>query len=66
MIQMLSMVPWDFLCRLRLGRTFENQIRRLDDPKVKFNFSKLPGYRSDSLMMRIIKVAYPDCGPDKG
>ena len=61
---MLSIAPWDFLCRLRLGRAFENQVRRLDNPKVKFNFNNLPGEREESLMTRLVRISYPDCGPD--
>ena len=58
----MSLAPWDFLCRLRLGRAFENQIKRLDDPLVKFNFKKLPGGRPDTLLVRIIKLCHTDCG----
>merc|ERR1711935_892725 len=63
-IQMLSLAPWDFLCRLRLGRAFENQIKRLDQPSIKYNFSRLPGGKKDSLLVRIIKLAHSDCGSD--
>ena len=55
---MLSLAPWDFLCRLRLGRAFENQIKRLDQPHVKYNFNKLPGGKSDTLLVRIIKLCH--------
>jgi len=42
-IQLLSFRPWDFLCGLRIGRTFQNQIRNLDSPRNEYSFQRLPG-----------------------
>ena len=63
-LTLLSLAPWDFLCQLRLCRAFENQIRRLDDPKVKHDFGNLPGEKCEPLLTRIIKLCHFDCGPD--
>ena len=53
----------DFLCRLKIGRTFEHQVSNLT-LECK-NFTRLPyPTSSDSLLTRILRVCDPDHGPD--
>jgi len=62
-IQLLSFRPWDFLCGLRIGRTFQNQIRNLDSPRNEYSFQRLPG-TNETLIVRIIKCCDLNFGPE--
>ena len=59
-IHLLLIQPWDFLSRLKIGRTFENQIGGLK------NFHALPygNGNGDSLLTRVIRCCNPQYGPD--
>lgn len=49
-IHLLLLKPWDFICRLRVGPTFERQVMNLKC------FQKIP-YSTDSLLSRIIRCS---------
>ena len=59
-IHLLLLQPWDFLSRLKIGRTFENQICCLK------NFKLLPytNNKKESLLTRLIRCSNPKHGPD--
>jgi len=63
-IHLLMLQPWDFLSRLKIGRTFERQVASLGAETE--NLRKLPYANSagDSLLTRIIRCSNVDYGPD--
>lgn len=56
-IHLLLLKPWDFICRLRIGPTFERQVMNLTC------FTDIP-YSSDSLMARIIRCSSVKAGAE--
>ncbi|CBY39099.1 unnamed protein product [Oikopleura dioica] len=56
-IHLLLLKPWDFICRLRVGPTFERQVMNLKC------FQKIP-YSTDSLLSRIIRCSNINFGAE--
>lgn len=63
-IHLLLLQPWDFLSRLKIGRTFENQICMLTSDTSNFKHLPYGNTNADSLLTRIIRCCNPQYGPD--